>query len=89
MPLPFIFWAGAAKAAAHATTALGAKAAAGAAKGAAAKGAAGKGSSSAVHAPPGTKSVLKRLLRRGLRASRESDEVATDSDDQQKNKSQG
>jgi len=66
VPLPFIFLAGAAKAAAHATTTLAAKAAAGFAKGAAAKGSAGKGSS-AVRLPPGTTTVAKEVIKARLR----------------------
>jgi hypothetical protein len=68
MPLPFIFLAGAAKAAVHATATLATKLAVGTAKGAAVKGAAVKGSagkgSSAVRLPPGTTTVAKKLVER-------------------------
>jgi hypothetical protein len=84
MPLPFLFLAGAAKAAAHATTTIATKVAAGAVKGtvtkgSAVKGTAGKGASGA-KLPPGTTTVAKKLAQ-SLRGDDERDDEKTRGDE--------
>jgi hypothetical protein len=79
MPLPFLFLAGAAKAAAHVTTTIATKVVGGAvkgsvAKGSAVKGTAGKGSSGA-KLPPGTTTAARKLAERFVDNKRDDDKT--------------